>query len=297
ALGAAAAAGRTIGLSPDGMVEACALAGGSAATGVSPEPARSFSLGMAVAQGIAAAVAAAEGLRGDRRMLERWSSAHGRADFPAVLPAPPGPAVTRSMCKPFAGARQVLAGSTTLRSLVERGEIDPLAVVGIELGVAPLHAAMVDRPSIQHRLDTLASAQYQLATALDRPAHLDVLDQPRPPDAALERRMRTVRVVADETLARAFPDRWGARLEIELRHGRARQVVGGVAGESAFGWEELAGKVRRLAGANLAGDGDTAADPLLQLLHAARDDRWADLLAALLRVMLRQQEEGERCDD
>lgn len=280
-LGAAAAAGRTLGLGPGAMVEAFSLAAGAAVTGVCPEPARAFTFGAAVAQGIAAAVAAAEGLRGDRRMLERWVLAHNRAE--GLRPAESGaPAVTRSRCKPYAAARQVLAGSVTLRGLVEAGELDPAAVVSVELGVPPRHAAMVDRPEVRHRLDTLASAQFQLATALVDPGALDALDHPVPPDERVLRQMATVRVVADADLDRDFPERWGARVEVEHRHGRVRQVVDAVPGEERFGWEELSGKLHRLGA---AGDGEGTADELAGLLAAARDDRWSEV-ADVLRAAL-----------
>lgn len=287
-LGAAAAAGRTLGLPPEAMVDACALAAGSAITGVCPEPARAVTLGMAVAQGITAAVAAAEGLRGDRRMLERWPQAHNRAE--GLAPAEPGAAVTTTKCKPYAAARQVLAGSAALRDLVESGGLPPADVVSVELGVPPLHAAMVDRPEVRHRLDTLASAQYQLGAALSDPGSLDALDHAVPPDSGLLERMATVHVVPDPDLARAFPDRWGARLVVELRDGEVRHLVDAVPGGEEFGWEALMGKVRRLAAAGGGGHPGTrgagvpaggrsggVVDRLADVLEAARSDRWTVL--------------------
>ncbi len=312
AVGAAATVARALGLPPDTLRHAVALGAGTSSVGVAPEPARAWSLGMAVAQGVGAAVAAAEGLRGDGRVLARWPGG-------AYAPAPPGSveqvagalrvgasAVRRSRLKPYAAARQVLSASATLRALVEAGDIDGAEVAGVEVTVPAVHAAMVDRRAVAVRLDTLASAQYQLATALEAPSRLDELDHLLPPAAALADRMASVTVVAGGPAAPdgigaaagigaadgmgdpdvpdgpgasdgAFPGRWTARLELLLRDGRrVRHAAPGVPGEEAFGCEQVAAKARRLATANGIATTDVA-----HLVALVRKDDWTGLVAAL----------------
>jgi hypothetical protein len=257
--------------------------------GVAPEPARSWSLGMAVAHGMAAAAAAAEGLRGDARLLARCPGG-------AYAPPPPGTvarvaealatgtsAVRRSRLKPYAAARQVLTGSATLRALVEAGAVDPAAVDTVVLTVPGAHAAMVDRPSLAVRLDTLASAQHQLAAALEAPGSLDELEHPLPPPSPVGARMATITVVAAPDAASAaepgtgFPGRWGAEVELALRDGRHQHhVAHAVRGEEGFGWAALEEKACRLASAN-------EVDPaeLATLLSSVRRDDWQGVVAAL----------------
>ena len=266
ALGAAATATRVLGLTPEIGRHAAALAAGAASAGTSPEPARSWSLGVAVGRGVAAALAAAEGLRGDGALLARWPAGVYGGSHPAQVARVAAAlrtgtsAVRRSRLKPYAGARQVLAGSAMLRALVETGEVDPGDVATVLLEVPAAHAGMVDRPLLQVRLDTLASAQYQLAMALEAPHHLDELEHPLPPPAPVAARMGTVHVAGDDGptagggAGEDFPARWGARLElVRDGHGRTRHVATSVPDEDAFGWEDVEGKARRLAAASRGG--------------------------------------------
>lgn len=288
AVGAAATTVRALGLSPAIQREALALAAGASFVGVSPEPARSWSLGMAVAQGIGAGIAAAEGMRGDARLLARWpgiacaSPPDGSvARVRRSLSAGPS-AIRRSRLKPYAAARQVLSGSATLRALVEDGTIDPADVVGVVLVVPALHAAMLDRPTVAQRLDTLASAQYQLAVALEAPSRLDELDHPLPPTSALAARMASVRVEAngsaDANEAGAFPDGWATRLELRMRDGHTvRHHAPGTPHEEAFEWERVERKARRLAAANGLDAGGL--ERALTLVH---NEDWKDLATLLV---------------
>jgi 2-methylcitrate dehydratase PrpD len=271
-IAAAAGVARAFGLDVDGAMEACAIAAGAVVSGVMPEPARAVSLGLAVAAGVAAGVEAAEGMSGDRRLLAQW---------PVVAPAPPltappghdgGGRITETLLKPYAAARQVLAGSAGLRRLVDDGAVDPATVRRVELSVPPVHAAMVDRPDVRLRLDTLASAQYQLAAALARPAELDRLDHARPPDPELARRMAAVAVRGAEGLDAGFPARWGARLSLDLATGSVVEELAGVPGEAQFDWASLGQKSERLAGANHADPSELAS-----AVRAARRGELAEL--------------------
>ncbi len=293
AVGAAATVARALGLPPAAAEDAVALAAGAGYAGSFPEPARSWSLGAAVARGIAAALAASEGLRGDASLLARWPGAtypipaQDHATRVGVLDAGTS-AVRRSRLKPYAAARQVLAGSAGLRALVESGEVDPADVVEVLVAVPSLHAGMIDRPSPTVRLDTLASAQFQLATALEAPHRLDELDH-APPSPAVAARMAAVRVVGDHGHAEGgehadlgFPARWGARLELAHRGGRRTcHVVDGVPGEEAFTWEDVERKAHRLATANGADPAD-----LDELFAMARTDDWSGLVASLAAAVL-----------
>ena len=308
ALGAAATAVAALGLTSEVSRHAVALAAAASFAGTFPEPARSWSLGMAVGCGVGAALAAAEGLRGDVGLLARWPAGrYGEAD-PAQVALVAGAlangtsAVRRSRLKPYAGARQVLAGSATLRALVEAGEVDPGDVATALLAVPGAHARMVDRPLPEVRLDTLASAQYQLALALDAPRRLDELDHRLPPPASVAARMAAVHVVAEDprtasapaapaapaaaaargTAGDGFPARWGARLEL-VRNGSGRtcHVARSVPGEEAFGWEDVEGKARRLAAANReSGIGAGEIDELLATVRRRDWGRLEDALAA-----------------
>jgi 2-methylcitrate dehydratase PrpD len=266
-IAAAATTARSLGLSTEECLDACALAAGVLVDGSLPEPGRAFSLAMAVGAGMEAAAAAAEGMQADRGRMQAWGRgiAGAAGATTAVRPSRAGgAAVLESRLKPYAGARQVLAASSGLRALVESGEIRPGDVERVEAGVPALHAAMVERRELRHRLDTLASAQYQLSLALETPGRLDELEHELPPPPRVGERMRTIDVVGAEELEEVFPERWGASLVLRVAGGEQRVDIGGVPGEEGFGWDELGEKAARLGAANGGAGGALA----LLLRHA-----------------------------
>ena len=215
------------------------------------QPARELGLGYAVLAGVASAISAASGVRGDRGLLRRWPAL--AAAGAEVTPLAPGPdrelAIHETCVKPFCSARQSLAATAAVRELAATGQLTASEVQRVEAGVPSAHAAMVDRLAIATRLDAIASLQYQIAMALGCPAMLDDVDRSgHHPAAGLAGLMRRVSVHADPGLDRDFPGRWGARVQVITSARSYSRAADGVPSERAAGWPELEEKAARLFG-------------------------------------------------
>ncbi|WP_233838966.1 MmgE/PrpD family protein [Paraburkholderia sp. ZP32-5] len=270
-LGAAATAGRLLGLAPERMRHALALALAQTpppigrATG--HRPGRWLLFGQAVRAGCVAALAAADGIDGDVALLsDAWLAQIGGANADASRLArndSDAPARLQISVKPHCAAKQALAAIHGLRVLLADG-IDPASVEAVDVQVPSAYAAMLDRePPEAGRLASLVSARGQLALAALQPASLDDVtrDDLRWSDD-LRAFAARVRVTADPSLDRLYPGKWPARVSVRAAGGTREITVEDSPGDPSlrFGRSEIADKATRMLGAH----------PAMNLIETAR---------------------------
>jgi 2-methylcitrate dehydratase PrpD len=255
-IGAAAATGRLLGLDPAAMADALAIAATRAAgVGGNPPrdpPSRWLSFGAAATDGVLAAVAARNGLAGDPRVFEVGLPRAVQVEFdPELFAAAPGHswAVDEMDAKPFCSARQTLSAIEAAQGAAD--QLAPGGLRRIEVRVPGYYRSMIDHADTHTRLGTIASAQYQVAVALRRPASLYDVERSEPAiDETIASIMRIVEVLEDSELATLYPRQWGARVTIEATTGEtATRVVHDPRGCAArpLSWEDLRDKHARIA--------------------------------------------------
>lgn len=254
-VGAAAAAGRMLGLPPARMQHALALA--LAQTPRAPgkstgeRPGRWLLFGQAVRAGCLAALAAQDGIDGDPALLSgAWLAGVGGVE-PADNMQAPGGVTDALSIKPHCSAKQALAAIEGLRRVLARG-VAADAIEAIELRVPSAYAAMLQRePAQAGRLASLVNASWQLALTAYRPELLDdVVRLPLPEDAALTRLAARVDVVADPALDPLYPECWPARVVVTTSGAQHDELVVDSPGDPAlrFDAEQLLHKARRVLG-------------------------------------------------
>jgi 2-methylcitrate dehydratase PrpD len=251
--GAAATAGRMLGLSPGRMCHALAIALAQTPRNIGrssgSRPARWLLFGNAVRSGCLAALAAADGVEGDAGLLDAaWLRAVGGELADARL-LEPRPRTHELSIKPHCAAKQTLCAVQGMQSLVSAG-LDAASVESVTVRVPPAYAAMIDRePPSASRLASMVSVRWQLALAALRPELLDdVARDTFPADARLRKFADRVSVLADADLDAQYPWTWPAHLSV-LGDGRLHEVlVTDSAGDpgTGFGLDAVEDKARRM---------------------------------------------------
>ncbi|MDB5964737.1 MAG: hypothetical protein JWQ72_1237 [Polaromonas sp.] len=229
-VGAAAAAGRMLGLPASRIRHALAIALAqtprSAGRSSGARPARWLLFANAVRSGCLAALAAADGVNGDVGLLdEAWLKSVGGALAKAGVAAPVA-RVDELSIKPHCAAKQTLSAIHGLKQLMAEG-LDPATVESITVSVPSAYAAMIDRePPSASRLASMVSARWQLALAALQPALLDDVSRDAfPAEAALEDFAARIRVVADASLDSGYPQAWPAHLAVSTGEGIRKLLV------------------------------------------------------------------------
>lgn len=242
--GAAAAAGRMLGLPPDEMANALALALALTARRVGRSGARWLLFAQAVRAGCLAARAAQQGYTGDRTLfgdeLEAAAAALGNESV-----------IGRLSIKPHCSAKQALAAIHGLKTLLARG-VAAGDMERVDVAVPTAYAAMLDRePPTAGRLASMVSARYQLALAALRPELLDdVAREPVPWSAEIDSWAARVHIVAAQDLDSHYPQRWPARVTVHAGGARHEILVLDSPGDPAppFGQREIEDKAQRILG-------------------------------------------------
>ena len=255
--GAAATAGRLLGLAPERMRQALALAIAHAPRQPGrfqgARPGRWLLFGEAVRSGCLAALAAADGIDGDPELLGAdWLRAVG-GDLAAPEQLVPTGLLTRGLSiKPHASAKQGLAAIHGLRQLITRNNIAPDRIEAIEVHVPPAYAVMLDRePPRASRLSSLISAPWQLALAALHPERLDdVAREAWPEDPRLVALASRVHVLADPALDALYPQAFPARVVVRAAGASHEILVTDSPGDPALAFDEhqLMDKARRMLG-------------------------------------------------
>ena len=221
--GAAATAGRMLGLSPERMAHALAMALAQTprivGRSTGERPARWLLFANAVRSGCLAALAADDGVDGDVTLLSpAWLQVVGadsRAPAQNHSLLSPQPVVHELSIKPHCAAKQTLSAVHALQVLLQGG-LQASAIESMELRVPTAYAGMIDRePPSASRLASMVSVRWQLALTALAPALLD--DVRRAPNAqaqALSEFAAKVQVLADTELDPLYPAAWPAHLVV-----------------------------------------------------------------------------------
>lgn len=278
--GAAATAGRMLGLNPERMAHALAMALAqtprSAGRSTGDRPARWLLFANAVRSGCLAALAAADGMDGDVTLLSpAWlqsvgghlageSSAHAQ-HLPLLFPRP---VVHALSIKPHCAAKQTLSAVHALQVLLQGG-LDPAAMSSIELRVPTAYAAMVDRePACASRLASMVSVRWQLALTALAPTLLDDVNRSRPAQAqALSQFAAKVQVLADSDLDALYPAAWPAHLVVHAGGQRHELRVFDSMGDPALAMDRT--QIQNKASRVLGGSADAE---LVALAFASTSD-------------------------
>jgi 2-methylcitrate dehydratase PrpD len=131
------------------------------------------------------------------------------------------PRVTRPKVKTFCSARQAMTSVASLRQLLAQAPVGQVERIDVE--VPHEYAAMLDKPQVLTRRDSVSSIAYQLALALRRPSGLlDVARSDLHVDE-LAPLMARVHVHGADDLSARYPASWP---------GRVRMTAGGVSTEA-----------------------------------------------------------------
>jgi 2-methylcitrate dehydratase PrpD len=181
---------------------------------------RWFIFGMAVTQGIRAAISAREGLLGDLSLLDgTWfMQTHGieaktqpfqRIDLQRSV-------YSGLSIKPFCSSKQCMASVESLRQILDRG-VSPDEITRVAVNVPTAYANMIRTKARPHaRSSTLVSAAHQLALAAWKPEGLYDVDRAGSiDDPNIVSFAAKVEVVDDAQLMTRYPEFWPARLEVQ----------------------------------------------------------------------------------
>jgi 2-methylcitrate dehydratase PrpD len=225
------------------------------------QSARWLLLGLAARNGCAAALMADEGYIGDHTLLDGdWLlRTHGISCDAATLlrDRPDGDAINSISLKPYCCAKQCVAAIQAFRNVLDQGvAIEEIATVRVRVPRA--YAAMIGhRQAADGRIRRLTSAAYNLAVAAYRPTELSGVSRfDQTTDPRIAAFMNCIEVQADDELARHFPQRWPARVDVTLKDGKLiSSTVLDTAGDPAkpFDAAEALAKFRHLTAAPLAG--------------------------------------------
>jgi 2-methylcitrate dehydratase PrpD len=223
----AAVAARLLGLTADKTANALGIAltmtSGAPGRAVGASP-RWLLLGTAARAGCTAALAAAAGYAGDRKLLDDdWMIRnHGiQCDAgPLVAAAHGDGAVGALSLKPYCAAKQTIAAIDALRDILRQG-ISPYDIIALRVSVPPAQAEMIGHRNVTgSRIAQITSAAYLLALAAYRPDELDnVARHDLAGDSEIAGFMARVEVVADKMLELHYPERWPAHVEAVLKNG------------------------------------------------------------------------------
>ncbi len=261
-IGAAAVAGRMLGLSEPRMRHAltmaiaqCTGAGGKTS---GERPGRWMIFGDAVRRGCLAALAAQDGIDGDVALLDRtWldnvAGIAGTADAEWITSIGTGNLVDEISFKPHCSAKQALSSIHGLRQLLDDG-VTSQSISSIAVSVPTAYAAMIDRKDARSsRIASMVSAPWQLALTALKPELLDdVARDSIAEDASLVEFAKKVTVKADASLDALYPQQYAARLVVELHdESQFREIfVRNSPGDPELGFDadDVLDKCRRVLG-------------------------------------------------
>lgn len=238
--GSAAAAASLLELDEDGWVWALGSAGTQAAgfwqfneEGAMSKP---LHAGHAASAGLRAALLAAEGLTGAERILEGekglFTALCPDARPEQVLAAPPshtaaggsGWKLPETSMKPYPCCRHVHPAIDAALEL--RATLGGALPRGVHVSSYPAALDVTDRPFPATPHEARFSMQYAVVTALlrGRPG-LETFEPDAIADADVRALLEHTTVALDDTLAAAYPGRWGAEVRVETASGSSHRAL------------------------------------------------------------------------
>lgn len=268
--GAAITSAKLLGLNLEQTLAAVGIAGSMAAGSMEflAEGAwtKRIHPGLAAQNGIHAALLAAEGYTGPRRILEgRDGFLHGysRNPMPERLTNRLGHSyeILHTAVKPHACCRYMQGPIDAVLALMREQNIEPAQIRRIEIAVLEAGWGIVADPAAKkYSPESVVDAQFSMPfgaaiAVLDGAAGLDQFTAEKTQSANVREVMKKVVLVKDPQIEASFPKEWPARVVIELETGECfEKFVRYPKGdpENPLTWDELAGKFRALAGAALS---------------------------------------------
>ncbi len=270
--GAAVTASKLLGLSAEQTLSALGIAGSMAAGSMEflAEGAwtKRIHPGLAAQNGIQAALLAAEGFIGPRRILEGrdgFLHAHSRHPLPQRLTEGLGASfeILRTAVKPHACCRYMQGPIDAILLLVREHGIVPDQISKIQVAVLEAGWGIVCEPAERkYHPESIVDAQFSMPfgaaiAVLRGAAGLDqfTLQQIRSP--LVQRMMSTVVLEKDDRLETAFPREWPARVVIHVSNGQSHErLIRYPKGdpENPLTWAEMTAKFQSLAGSLMSAD-------------------------------------------
>ncbi len=227
--GAAAAAGRLLGLDADGMANALALAlvqtSGAAGGPAKGRNARWLLAGWAAAAGVRAALAAARGFGGDRSLLDgTWCETTHGVKFHAAALTDGGGVMEHLSIKHACTAKQAAATLAAFQQVLASGtRAGDIARIDVHVPPAYLHMVGGQPPG---RIGRIVSAKWQCALAALHPGELlDLERADHSGEPAFADFMGKITVKADDRLSQYFPHSYPARVEVERHDGKRATIT------------------------------------------------------------------------
>jgi 2-methylcitrate dehydratase PrpD len=239
--------------------------------------------GLAAQSGIQAALLAAEGFVGPKKILEgRDGFLHGysRRPVPESLTEDLGETfeILRTAVKPHACCRYMQGPIDAVLAIIRDNNLDPGQIQRIEVAVLSAGWGLVAEPRAkkyhpESAVDTQFSMPFGAAVAaLEGAAGLEQFTAEKTRSPKIRELMNKVELLKDPRIEETFPQEWPAHVAIELDNGRryekfVRYPKGDP--ENPLTWDELAGKFRTLTGrdARIA-DLETAKPAAIPALYA-----------------------------
>jgi 2-methylcitrate dehydratase PrpD len=227
-LGPAVASALVMGAGPATLRETVRIAGNLAVVSMHDPyaegaPSRNFTAGFSAQVGVSAAQTAAAGLTGSRAAMEAVYDPFdeiGPGDFSERVGTLGAEwMITDNYVKPWPSCRYTHPPLSALRAAVGDTPIDLRAVERVEVATFG-NAVDMDHDSPQTMTAAKFSTPYVLARFLaDRSVDLDDFTTEAIGDAGVLSLASSVDLVHDEDFEAAFPERWGARVTVELADG------------------------------------------------------------------------------
>jgi 2-methylcitrate dehydratase PrpD len=186
-------------------------------------PARNFTAGFSAQAGVTAALTGMAGLTGSVAAVEAVYD-----PFEELLPDGFGPAfedlgerwaITENYFKPYPSCRYTHPPLDALREAVDGRAVDPRQVEAVTVHTFA-NATDMDHAAPTTMTGAKFSTPYVLARYLsDGELSLDSFTGTALEDGAVRDLAARVELVRDESFERAFPESWGARVEVRLADG------------------------------------------------------------------------------
>jgi 2-methylcitrate dehydratase PrpD len=227
-------------------------------------PGRSVLLAIAVANGLRAARAAADGVGGDPNLLDGpWlRDAQGlEANLDLLTTGLGENCIYREMSlKSFCSAKQAIAAIEALIAIMDDNGVPPDEIMKVVVRVPPSYARMIaTKPEAGVRASTIVSAAFQMGLAAHNRARLyDIERAGAMSETAALAFAGKVEIVADDTLLEFFPATFPAEVEVSAGGKILRKRVTAARGDPGRLLDDVAfaAKAQRILG-------DAPAAPLI----------------------------------
>lgn len=294
--GAAITAAKLLGLTEEQTLAAVGITGSMAAGSMEflAEGAwtKRIHPGLAAQNGIQAALLAAEGFTGPRRILEGrdgFLHAYSRNPVPERLTTGLGGSyeILRTAVKPHACCRYMQGPIDAILEIIQENGLAEGDIAKIEIAILEAGWNIVCEPRAKkYRPESVVDAQFSMPfgaamAAIHGAAGLDQFTLEQVHSPAVARLMGKVALVRDSRIELTYPREWPARVTIQRCDGQTHEkFVRYPKGdpENPLSWSELADKFRELAGRVLPAD---RCERIVQELSTARPAALAALCAEL----------------